>query len=248
MEKYDIHLLALAHVYSVPQLKQRCIKGLSRRLTVENLVDVLQLSRLCNAPDLYLRCMKLVYNNFKFIDEAESRKKRTRRHREEQRLYGQLSEAMSCLEHICTDGCTSVGPPDMDSAKKREPCAQFATCHGLQLLIRHFAACQKRVKGGCSKCKRMWQLLRLHSFICDQPEACKVLLCRQFKLKAQQEKRKDDSIWKLLARKVVKAKAMSSLSQTQAKRKRSTEEHRQLPTETNSIRQIQGFKLGRDTY
>lgn len=44
--------------------------------------------------------------------------------------------------------------------------------------------------------------------------------CRQFKLKAQLERRKDDGKWKLLARKVASAKAMTSLSQTQAKRKR----------------------------
>lgn len=71
MEKYDIHLLALAHVYSVPQLKQRCIRGLIQRLTLHNVVDVLQLSRLCNAPDLHLRCMKLVYNNFHAVEETE---------------------------------------------------------------------------------------------------------------------------------------------------------------------------------
>lgn len=71
MEKYDIHLLALAHVYSIPQLKQRCIRGLGERLTLENVVDLLQLSRLCNAPDLHLRCMKLVYSNFKAVEKTE---------------------------------------------------------------------------------------------------------------------------------------------------------------------------------
>ncbi|KAL6973117.1 BTB/POZ and TAZ domain-containing protein 1 [Sarracenia purpurea var. burkii] len=244
LDKYGIHLLAVSHVFLVPQLKQRCTKALAERLTIDNVVDVLQLARLCDAPDLHLKCMKLVSNNFKsvektegwkflqdhdpalelqilqFIDEAESRKKRTRRHREEQSLYMQLSEAMECLEHICTEGCMSVGPSDMEPTEKRSPCSKFATCRGLQLLIRHFATCKRRAKGGCSRCKRMWQLLRLHSSICDQlePDLCRVPLCRQFKVKAQQVKKGDDARWKLLVRKVASAKVLSSLSLPKRKR------------------------------
>ncbi|KZV06740.1 hypothetical protein F511_45778 [Dorcoceras hygrometricum] len=90
----------------------------------------------------------------------------------------QLSEAMECLEHICSEGCTSVGPCNMDTSQRKAACSKFATCHGLQLLIIHFAACKKRVKGGCSRCSRMWQLFRLHSSICDQPEECRVPLCQ----------------------------------------------------------------------
>ncbi|KAL5748245.1 hypothetical protein ACOSP7_025278 [Xanthoceras sorbifolium] len=239
MEKYGIHLLALSHVYLVPQLKQRCTKALGERLTIENVVDVLQLARLCDAPDLYLKCMKLVTSRFKaveqtegwkflqdhdpslelqilqFMDEDESRRKRRRRHREEQSLYMQLSEAMECLEHICTEGCTSVGPYDVEPSKKKVPCSKFSTCQGLQLLIKHFAVCKKRVNGGCLRCKRMWQLLRLHSSICDQPDSCKVPLCRQFKLRAQE---KEDARWRLLVRKVVSAKAICSLSLQKRKR------------------------------
>ncbi|KAH9776549.1 BTB/POZ and TAZ domain-containing protein 1 [Citrus sinensis] len=242
MEKYGIHLLALSHVYSVPQLKQRCTKGLGERLTIDNVVDVLQLARLCDAPDLYLRCMKLAASRFKavektegwkflqdhdpwlelqilqFMDEAESRIKRTRRRRQEQGLYLQLSEAMECLEHICTEGCTSVGPYEVGPTKNRGPCSKFSTCQGLQLLIRHFATCKKRVNGGCLRCKRMWQLLRLHSSMCEQSDSCRVPLCRQFKLKAQQEKKGDDGRWRLLVKKVVSAKTISSLSQQKRKR------------------------------
>ncbi|XVE54562.1 hypothetical protein DITRI_Ditri03aG0091400 [Diplodiscus trichospermus] len=203
MEKYGIHLLALSHVYSVPQLKQRCTRGVSQRLTIENVVDLLQLARLCDAPDLYLKCMKQIAAHFKaveqtegwkfmqnhdpwleldilqFIDEAESRKKKTRRHREEQSLYLQLSEAMECLEHICTEGCTTVGPYDVEPAKRKGPCNKYATCQGVQMLIKHFALCKRRANGGgCLRCKRMWQLLRLHSSICDQHDSCRVPLCR----------------------------------------------------------------------
>lgn len=72
MVKYGVHLLALSHVYLVPQLKQRCTKSLGERLTIDNVVDVLQLARLCDAPDLYLWCMKLVYASFKAVEKTEA--------------------------------------------------------------------------------------------------------------------------------------------------------------------------------
>lgn len=96
-------------------------------------------------------------------------------------MYLELSEAMESLEHIFREGCTEVGPYDMEpgAGKNRGPCGKYGTCHGLQLLIKHFATCKKRVNGGgCYRCKRMWQLLRLHSSICDQPDLCRVPLCR----------------------------------------------------------------------
>ncbi|CAA7034976.1 unnamed protein product [Microthlaspi erraticum] len=251
MEKYGIHLLALSHVYMVTQLKQRCTKGVGERVTTETVVDVLQLARLCDAPDLYLKCMRLIHSKFKtveqtegwkflqehdpfleldilqFIDDAESRKKRRRRHRKEQDLFMQLSEAMECLEHICTEGCKLVGPSSNSgddksttSVVKTGPCNAFSTCYGLQLLIRHFAVCKKRVDGkGCIRCKRMIQLLRLHSSICDQSESCRVPLCRQFKNKGEKDKKMvEDTKWKILVRKVASAKAMSSLSQSKKKK------------------------------
>lgn len=95
---------------------------MAERLTIENALDVLQLARqLCDAPDLYLKCMKFLSSNFKkveetegwkflqdhdpcleleilqFMNEADSRKKRRRRHRRERSLYLQLSEAMVCF-------------------------------------------------------------------------------------------------------------------------------------------------------
>ncbi|AED97712.1 unnamed protein product [Arabidopsis thaliana] len=249
MEKYGIHLLALSHVYMVTQLKQRCTKGVGERVTAENVVDILQLARLCDAPDLCLKCMRFIHYKFKtveqtegwkflqehdpfleldilqFIDDAESRKKRRRRHRREQNLYLQLSEAMECIEHICTEGCTLVGPSsNLDNKStcqaKPGPCSAFSTCYGLQLLIRHFAVCKKRVDGkGCVRCKRMIQLLRLHSSICDQSESCRVPLCRQYKNRGEKDKKMvEDTKWKVLVRRVASAKAMSSLSQSKKKK------------------------------
>ncbi|KAI3995909.1 hypothetical protein MKX01_017106 [Papaver californicum] len=238
MNKYGIHLLALSHVYRVPKLKQRCSKGLIKQLTIENVIDILQLTKLCDVPDLYVKCMKLVSENFKaveategwkflqdhdpsleleilqFMDEAESRQKRMSKKIEERSLYLELSEAMECLEHIFTEGCTSVGPCDVEVTKNKEPCKKFCTCQGLQVLIRHFVQCKKRVNGGCSRCKRMWQLLQLHSSVCDNSDLCRVPLCRDFKLRREVSTNKGelDARWKLLVKKVVAAKVMSSLS------------------------------------
>lgn len=243
MEKFGIHLLALSHVYLVPKLKRRCIKALAQRLTVDNVVDVLQLARLCDAPDLYFKSMKLINENFKvvehtegwqflqnndpfleleilqFIDEAELRKKNAKKLKEDQSLYLQLSEAMESLEHICTEGCTSVGPHDIEPSKTKGPCSKFSTCEGLQNSIKHFAACKKKVNGGCMRCKRFWQLLKFHSSICERSDICKVPMCRQFKMKTQSEKkRKDVTRWNLLAKKVMSAKVISSLSVSKKRR------------------------------
>ncbi|MCL7022112.1 hypothetical protein MKW94_015384, partial [Papaver nudicaule] len=202
IDGYGIHLLALSHVFAVQPLKQRCAKGLSTRLMVENVVDVLQLARLCDAPDLYLKSMRFLSKEFKavkrtegwkflrandavleleilqFLEEIESRDKKRSRSKEERGIYLELSEAMECLQHICTEGCTNVGPYDREPSKKTGPCKKFATCQGLQGLIKHFAMCKKRMNGGCCRCKRMGQLLKLHASICDQDDhCCKVPLC-----------------------------------------------------------------------
>ncbi|ERN13690.1 hypothetical protein AMTRI_Chr06g200020 [Amborella trichopoda] len=244
MEKYGVHLLVLSHAFSVPQLKRICTRALAELLTVDNVVDVLQLARQCDAPSLYLRCMKLISKDFKKVEgsegwkfmqdndpwleleilqvlsEEEHREKRRQRHKEEQKIYLQLSEAMESLLHICTEGCSTIGPYDRELNVKKGPC-KYQTCEGLERLIRHFAGCKKKVGGGCPHCRRLWQLLELHSRICEQSATCKVPLCMHFKLKIQFQSKKDEERWKLLVRKVVSAKAISSLS----KRKREEELH-----------------------
>ncbi|KAK7302179.1 hypothetical protein RJT34_13061 [Clitoria ternatea] len=236
MYKFGMHLLALSHVYSVTRLKQRCIKGIGERVSTENVVDVLQLARLCDAPDLYLKSVKFLVSNLKLVketegwkflqkhdplleldilnlmDEQESRKRKARRRKEEERVYVRLSEAMECLEHICTEGCRHVGPYDVETKEEKRECSKFGTCEGVQVLIGHFGSCKKRVNGGCLRCKRMWQLFRLHSSICLTQHSCRVPLCREIQLKMQQENRKDDPMWNLLVRKVASAKAMCSLA------------------------------------
>lgn len=72
MERYVIHLLALGHVYMIPDLKRRCVGELAQRLKAENVIDVLKLSRLCNAPDLHLGCMKFVRDHFGEVEGSEA--------------------------------------------------------------------------------------------------------------------------------------------------------------------------------
>ncbi|RRT35542.1 hypothetical protein B296_00047908 [Ensete ventricosum] len=287
MERHGMALLALSHAYRMRWLKRRCEAGVAARLSAVKVMDVLKLARLCDAPRLYQRCMRLVAKDSEAVRQSEGwrfvqkhdpglemevlqflqetsqvcdltvvmdacvisctcqisppscnsgwmsmsfqswqmtidhslisfgiqwhaqREKRWRRERGDQEMYRQLSEAMDCLQHICTEGCTDVGPHN--SRPPAYPCASFSTCEGLQLLIRHFAACGRKLPPkGCTHCKRMWQLLRLHSSLCDQPDSCRVPLCEQFKKKAQEEK--VDRTWRLLVKKVATARVMSSLA------------------------------------
>lgn len=95
----------------------------------------------------------------------------------ERKIYLQLYEAMEALVHICRDGCQTIGPHDKDFKENQVPC-KYAACKGLELLVRHFAGCKLRVLGGCVHCKRMWQLLELHSRLCANSDVCRVPLCR----------------------------------------------------------------------
>ena len=97
---------------------------------------------------------------------------------EEKKVYLQLYEAMEALIHICRDGCRTIGPRDQALKGSRAAVCKFPACKGIELLVRHFSTCSVRVPGGCANCKRMWQLLELHSRMCFTPDTCKVPLCR----------------------------------------------------------------------
>eukprot|EP00252_Welwitschia_mirabilis_P009575 TRINITY_DN22214_c0_g1_i1.p1 TRINITY_DN22214_c0_g1~~TRINITY_DN22214_c0_g1_i1.p1 ORF type:complete len:424 (-),score=50.09 TRINITY_DN22214_c0_g1_i1:369-1640(-) len=237
MNKFALHLLVLSHVFMVPTMKSFCTESFENGLlTTENAIDVLQLARLCDAPRLNLLCMRLIVKNFKTISssegwkvmrqaspeleqelvgavvEADSRKQERLRKIEEKKIYLQLYDAMEALIHICRDGCRTIGPHDKELDENQGPC-NFPACKGLESLVRHFAGCKTRVPGGCVHCKRMWQLLELHSRMCSEPDACKVPLCRHFKEKMQQQSKKDEVKWKVLVSKVTQAKrAINSFS------------------------------------
>lgn len=131
---------------------------------------------------------------------------------EEQKVYFQLSEAMECLHHICTEGCTDVGPCEVTKPKKALSCPNHTTCHALQNLLRHLASCRIN-RAACPQCRRIWDLLRLHSLTCQLTDHCKVPLCMQFRLRMQMGQGKGgDGKWRALAKKVLSVKVMSSLA------------------------------------
>lgn len=230
MKKFVLHLLVLSHSYSVPSLKRICANLLEQGwLTTENVIDVLQLARNCDVPRLSFICARMVVKDFKTVSstegwkimrranpaleqelielvvEADSRKEERLKKTEEKKVYLQLHEAMEALVHICREGCRTIGPRDKTLKGSQVACG-YPACKGLESLVRHFSICKTRVPGGCVHCKRMWQLLELHSRMCDEPDSCKVPLCRHFKERVQLQSKKDDAKWKLLVIKVIAAK------------------------------------------
>ncbi|KAF8404891.1 hypothetical protein HHK36_009786 [Tetracentron sinense] len=235
MKKFVLHLLVLSHVFVIPHLKRECEKQLEQGLlTEENVVDIFQLALLCDAPRLSLICHRLILKSFKFVastegwkvmkqshpklekellesvTEADTMKEERTRKLNERKMYLQLYEAMEALVHICRDGCRTIGPHDKVLKGGRAPC-NFAACKGLELLVRHFASCKMRVPGGCIHCKRMWQLLELHSRLCAKPDVCRVPLCRNFKERIQQQNKKDEMKWKILVGKILMAKKIAGV-------------------------------------
>ncbi|KAK6930432.1 BTB/POZ domain [Dillenia turbinata] len=230
LKKYGLHLLVLSHIFSVPSLKRVCVHLLEQSwLNNENVIDVLQLARKCDAPRLSVMCIRMVMKDFKTVSstegwkvmrranpaleqellelvvEADSRKEERKKKLEEKKVYLQLHEAMEALLHICKDGCRTIGPRDKMLKGSQSAC-NFPACKGIETLVRHFSSCKTRVPGGCVPCRRMWQLLELHSRICSEPESCMVPLCRHFKVKMQQQGKKDEAKWKLLVGKVIAAR------------------------------------------
>lgn len=235
MKKFVLHLLVLSHSYAVPLMKRVCMQYLENFwVTTENVIDVLQLARNCDAPRLSFICVRMVVKHFRTVAstegwkvmsrvnpaleqelleavvEADSRKRERQHKIEEKKVYLQLNEAMEALNHICKDGCSTIGPREKTLKGSQVICG-FPACKGIEMLVRHFFSCKTRVPGGCGQCKRMWQLLELHSRMCDDPDSCNVPLCRHFKEKMRQQSKKDEAKWNMLVRKVVEARSRMKL-------------------------------------
>lgn len=233
MEEHVLSLLVLSHAFMVPRLKRECEDQLERKfLNEDNVVDVFQLALLCDAPRLGIICHRIIVKSFKaassskawkamktshpilvkelletVADEANRQKEKVKKAKE-RKIYLELYEAMEALVHICRDGCRTIGPHDKVLNEHQEPCS-YDACKGLESLIRHFAACKLRVPGGCIHCKRMWQLLELHSRLCIDSNTCKVPLCKSLKEKTRKQKKKDDIMWKILVRKILRTKSIT---------------------------------------
>lgn len=72
LKKFVLPLLVLSHCYLVPQLKRVCVYILEHGwLTKENVIDVLQLARNCDAPRLSFICVRMVVQDFKSVSSTE---------------------------------------------------------------------------------------------------------------------------------------------------------------------------------
>lgn len=72
MKKFVLHLLVLSHSYVVPLLKRVCIQFLEQGwVTKDNVVDVLQLARNCDAPQLSLLCVRMIVKDFKAVSSTD---------------------------------------------------------------------------------------------------------------------------------------------------------------------------------
>ncbi|AQK79733.1 BTB/POZ and TAZ domain-containing protein 3 [Zea mays] len=125
MKEHALHLLVLSHVFSVPSLKTVCVDQLERGfLAPDNVVDMLQLARLCDAPRLALACVRMVIEDFKTISltdgwkvmrranpsmeqelleslvEADTRRQERAKKMEETKVYLQLYEAMEVTPNL----------------------------------------------------------------------------------------------------------------------------------------------------
>ncbi|CAI9111282.1 OLC1v1011470C1 [Oldenlandia corymbosa var. corymbosa] len=200
--EHALHLLVLSHSYVIPHLKQLCEWWIEQRLlNTESAIDIFQLAMLCDAPRLSFISHRFILRNFKpvsvtdgwkamkeshpvleneilhsIVAEEFNRKDRIRK-LNERKMYEQLYEAMETVVHIFRDGCRTIGPHHKVWREDQSPC-HYVACKGLEALVRHFAGCKKRVAGGCIHCKRMWQVLELHSRLCADSDNCGVPLCR----------------------------------------------------------------------
>ncbi|KAK8449015.1 hypothetical protein SEVIR_7G147500v4 [Setaria viridis] len=233
-------LLALAHAYRVGWLKRAAEAVVSARLTPDRAVDMLKLAGLCDAPRLRAACARVADRDLaaveasdgwrfarrhdpalelellQLLEDAYRRRERWARERASREACRQLAEAMDSLDRIfaaADDACSTTGGTGKPCAREDDD----ATCQGLRLLMRHFAACaRKAAPGGCARCKRLLQLFRLHAAVCDRPaeqeldRPCRVPLCSHFAARMRTEKA--DKTWRLLVKKVARARAMAGLA------------------------------------
>ncbi|CAN7134682.1 unnamed protein product [Brassica rapa subsp. narinosa] len=229
MKKYVLPLLVLSHCYSVPSLKRVCVEVLGQGwINKENVIDVLQLARTCDAARISFLCVSMVIRDFKSVSstegwkvmtrgdrkleqelleavvEADARKKERRKKVEERRMYLELYEAVEALVHIYREGCGTIGPRGKALKGSKAVC-EFSACKGVEGGLRHFLGC-KSARASCGHCKRMWQLIQLHSCLCGSSDSCEVPLCRNFKEKMKKISKREESKWRLLAENVTTAK------------------------------------------
>ncbi|KAI3798971.1 hypothetical protein L1987_34259 [Smallanthus sonchifolius] len=212
MEEHILSLLVLSHAFAVPQLKQVCECQLEHKLlNMENVVDVFQLAVLCDAPRLTIICQRFVLMCFKAASCSAGWKAMRASH---PHIEKKLVESLKFEDHRQKEKMRkSTGEHNKD----QEPC-RYEANKGLESLLQHFCGCKLRVAGGCPHCKRMRQLLELHSRICADSDVCRVPLCKKLKQrnikenkkkKKNKNKDKDEMKWKILVRKIMRTKSIT---------------------------------------
>ncbi|CAN8295435.1 unnamed protein product [Cochlearia groenlandica] len=230
MKTYVLHFLLLSHRYSVPSLKRVCVEVLDQGwINKENVIDVLQLARRCDASRISFVCVSMIIKDlaslsstdgwkvmkmtdplleqelYEAVIEADTREQERRDKLEERRMYLCLYEATEALGHIYREGCGNIGPRDKD-LKGRQAMCKFSACKVVEDALRHVLRCKSSMRASCIRCKRMGQLHQLHACICDDSDSCKVPLCWNLKEKLKVMSKKDKSKWRLLAENVTAAK------------------------------------------
>ncbi|KAG6396176.1 hypothetical protein SASPL_142318 [Salvia splendens] len=107
--------------------------------------------------------------------EADSRKK------SEQIQQYRISEILDLLEHASK--CLST---------KNNPCSNLK-CFPLKNTFRHTRDCTRRVAGGCMHCKRIWDMLVMHSNVCEDSN-CRIPRCMDIKNYRRKQTTKSDEV------------------------------------------------------
>jgi hypothetical protein len=70
--EYGLILVVLGHAYMIPALKRACTQHYEHGLlNNDNVVDVLQVARLCDVPRLHLLCFRRIVSEFKVVARSE---------------------------------------------------------------------------------------------------------------------------------------------------------------------------------
>ncbi|KAJ3678129.1 hypothetical protein LUZ60_001932 [Juncus effusus] len=210
-----VDLLQLSRAFNAPRLSLICTRFILKHFKTISVSEGWKVMKQAN-PELEQELLEALV-------ESDTKKVERSKKREETDAYTKILEALEALVHISRDGCRSIGPTGQSQTQRSQSQGQsqsqrgssnckYLACKGVELLIRHFSGCSKRLTpGGCVDCLRMWQLLELHAFACVETESlCKVPLCRHLKEKLKNVSKKDVEKWELMVRRVRAAKGTLS--------------------------------------
>ncbi|RWV82856.1 hypothetical protein GW17_00055608 [Ensete ventricosum] len=205
MERHGMGLLALSHAYRMRWLKRRCEAGVAARLSAVKVMDVLKLARLCDAPRLYQRCMRLVAKDSEAVRQSEGWRF-VQKHDPglEMEVLQFLQETSQvCDLTVVMDACVILRAKGFSSSSATSlPAA---------------GSCLRRAARTASECGSSSAFtppsaisLTPAGFLSAIVYPVSCYHHRQFKKKVQEEK--VDRTWRLLVKKVATARVMSSLA------------------------------------